>query len=248
MLDFDDIEVVSAFLKDAMSKDEIERLNKSDPDKLKILVQRHFREKIYRKWGIFSMTGNPNNILMWSYYCNHTGFCIEFDILRFPFKFYGPFPINYQAKFEALSIKKIGLHIGVLAQSNLKDKIWQHEKEWRLMIAAPDGQEMHSPNFDILKRLGGHDRKFKYPLEAIKSIALGNRFFEPDEMHAIGNNTLDINLKTNFEQKSIMLDFLATNNIKTHIGLRTGFNKIKFQTAKLERINYMKYKIKVLGS
>lgn len=243
LLDFDDIEVIRVFLKDSMSDEEINRLIKDDLNNLKIFVQRNFREKIYRKWGVFSMTGNPNNILMWSYYCNHNGFCIEFDISKFPFKFYGPFPINYQPKLESLSINKYGIQIGVLAQSNLKDEIWKHENEWRLMVAAPDGKDMVSPNFDILKKLGGHDRRFNYPLEAIKSIALGNRFFEPDEIQEIDNITLEINLKNNFEQKSIMLDFIATNNIKTHIGLRTGFIAIKFRTSTIVRINYKKYRV-----
>lgn len=243
LLDFDDIETIKFLLGDSLSEIEIDKLIKEDFESLKIFVQRNFREKIYRKWGVFSMTGNPNNVLMWSYYSNHTGFCIEFDISKFPFQFYGPFPINYQPKIESLSIKQVGVQIGVLAQSNLKDEIWKHENEWRLMIAAPDGMDMFSPNFEIFKRLGGHNRKFNYPLEAIKSIALGNRFFDPDEIHEINNMTLEINLKSNFEQKSIMLDYLATNNIKTHIGLRTGFTEIKFRTSTIERINYKKYKI-----
>jgi hypothetical protein len=243
LLDFDDIKAIKVFLGDSMPESEIDKLIKDDFESLKTFVQRNFREKIYRKWGVFSMTGNPNSVLMWSYYCNHNGFWIEFDISKFPFKYYGPFPINYQPKIEALSIKQIGVQIGVLAQSNLKDEIWKHENEWRLMIAAPDGKDMFSPNFEILKRLGGHNRKFNYPLEAIKSIALGNRFFDPDEIHEIDNMTLEINLKSNFEQKSIMLDYLSTNNIKTYIGLRTGFTEIKFRTSTIERINYKKYKI-----
>lgn len=243
LLDFDDIEVIKVFLGDSMPESEINKLIKEDFESLKTFVQRNFREKIYRKWGVFSMTGNPNNILMWSYYGNHNGFCIEFDISKFPFKYYGPFPINYQPQIEALSIKQIGVQIGVLVQSNIKDEIWKHENEWRLMIAAPDGKDMFSPNFEILKGLGGHNRKFNYPIEAIKSITLGNRFFDPDEIHEIDIMTLEINLKVNFEQKSIMLDYLATNNIKTHIGLRTGFTEIKFRTSTIERINYNKYKI-----
>ena len=187
--------------------------------------------------------GNSNDVLMWSYYSGHNGFCIEFDILKFPFKYYGPFPINYQPNIEALSIKRIGAQVGVLAQSNLKDEIWKHENEWRLMIAAPDGKEMFSPNFEISIKLGGHDRKFQYPIEAIKSIALGNRFLAPDEILELDKMTLEINLKSNFEQKYIMLDFLATNNIKTYIGLRTGFTEIKFRTSKIERINYKKYNV-----
>jgi hypothetical protein len=180
---------------------------------------------------------------MWSYYNNHCGFCIKYDITKFPFKYHGPFPINYQSDLRALSIKKIGVQIGVLAQCNLKDEIWKHENEWRLMIAATDGEDMISPNFEILKRLGGHNRKFQYPKTAIKSIALGNRFFEPDEICEINNMELEIKLKSNFEQKSKILDFLADNNVVSHIGLRTGFTKIAFRTARIERKGIQQYKI-----
>lgn len=241
LLDFDSIDVIKQFLSDFMSKSEITKLINEDFENAKIKVQRNFRELIYRKLGIFSMTLNPHNVLMWSYYSNHNGFCIEFDISKFPFKYFGPFPINYQPEIEALSISQIGVQLGVLAQSNIKDQIWEHEKEWRLLISAPIGNDMLSPNFEILKRLGGHNRKFYYPIEAIKSVLLGNRFFEPDEIHEIDNMTLEINIVSNFEQKSIMLDFLATNNIKTHIGLRKGFTQLKFRTSSVERISKVKF-------
>ncbi len=244
LLDFDDIEVIKIFLKDSLTESEIDRLQEENPNELKILVQRNFREKMYRKWGVFSMTGNPNNILMWSYYCNHNGFCIEFDISKFPFRYFGPFPINYQPKLETLSIKQIGVQIGILAQCNLKSDIWKHENEWRLMIAAPDGKDMVSPNFEILKSLGGHNRKFIYPLSAIRSIALGNRFFEPDEIEVIDSFELRITLKSNLEQKILVLDFLSSNQILTYIGLRTGFTEIKFRTSTLERIDFREYRIK----
>lgn len=243
LLEFDDIETIKIFLKDSFSKENLEKLIKNDLDSLKVIVKRLFRENIYRKWGVFAMTSNPNNILMWSYYSNHNGFCVEFDISKFSFKFYGPFPINYQPKLEALSIKKIGVQIGVLAQCNLKDEIWKHENEWRLMIAAPEKNDMFSPNLEVLKKFGGHDRKFQYPITAIKSIALGNRFFEPDEIHEINNMELAIELKRNKEHKSDILDFLSLNQIITHIGLRTGFTKIKFRTVKVEKVNNNKYKI-----
>lgn len=246
LIDFDDKGIIKTFLKDTIPDDKLNRLITYELDKLKIFVKRNFREMVYKKWGVFSMTANPNNILMWSYYCNHSGFCIEFDISKFPFKYYGPFPINYQSKLEAISIKKNGVQISVIAQSNLKDKIWKHEDEWRLMIAAPDGEEMLSSNFEILKRYGGHDRKFHYPLEAILSIALGNRFFDPDEIKEIDNTTLEINLKNDFAQKSVLLDFIETNNIKTHIGLRKGFTEITFRTTTIKRVSFRKYTIKAL--
>lgn len=61
------------------------------------------------------MTSDATNILMWSYYSNHQGFMIEFDITKFTtFKYHGPFPINYQDPIEAISLKEWGIEISIL--------------------------------------------------------------------------------------------------------------------------------------
>lgn len=243
LLDFDN-DSIRIFLKDFFTKEKLERLIKEDIVNLRLFTQRLFREILYKKWGVFSMTGNPNNILMWSYYSHHSGFCIEFDISKFPFKFFGPFPVNYQPTLEAISLKNIGLQIGVLAQCNLKDEIWKHEQEWRLMIAAPDGEDMVSKSDQLLKGHDGHNRKFHYPLEAIQSISLGNRFFIPDEIKEINSRELEINLMSDIKRKSKMLSFLSKNKIKTHIGLRVGFTEIKFKVIEIQKVGYKKFLIK----
>ena len=243
LLNFDDNELILAYLSEVIPKRDLEVLLHEHGDNLPIFFQRIFRETIYRKLGVFSMTGNPNNILMWSYYGENKGFCIEFEVSAFPFKYYGPFPLNYQPELEPLSIKEIGTHIGVLAQSNLKHNIWKHENEWRLLIEAPEGEDMISPNFKVLKDLGGHDRKFNYPISAIKSVALGNRFFDPDEIREVSGTILEIDIQTDVEEKTSILDFLATNKILTHIGLRTGLTEIKFRKSVIERIDSGKFKV-----
>ncbi|MCE5345383.1 MAG: DUF2971 domain-containing protein [Bacteroidales bacterium] len=236
LLDFDDEEMIHHFLKDVIPEEELNKKKKDNPNGLKILVQRNFREILYKKWGIFSMTDNPNNVLLWSYYGNHKGFCIEFDLTQFPFEYYGPFPINYQSELNALSIKDIGIHLGVLAQCNLKDKIWEHENEWRLMIPKPKGEDMRSPAFKFLKDMGGHDRKFNYPLSAIRSITLANRFFEPDEIKEISNSELEINLTEDIELKASLLDFIAANKIPSFLGLKTGFTTLGFKKISINKI------------
>lgn len=246
LLEFDDKRVIKTFLLYMMNEEEIDILLQKGLKNIKTFVQRNLREIIYRKLGIFSMTGNPNNILMWSYYTKHKGFCVEYDITDFPFKYFGPFPVNYQKQLEPVSIKKIGISLGVLMQSNLKFKGWEHENEWRLLIEAPTGEDMYSPNFELLRKLGGHNRKFYYPISAIKSIALGNRFFEPEEIIKLNSKELEINLSSNFGQKSIMLDFLAENKINTRIALISSLTEIKFRTCKVKRINYKIYKIKAI--
>lgn len=65
---------------------------------------------------------------------------------------------------------------------------------------------MVSPSFENLRQLGGHDRKFQYPISAILSVSLGNKFFIPEELNET-ETVLEIDLKQNFEQKSLLLDF-----------------------------------------
>ncbi len=243
LLNFDDEELIYGYLSKVIPKKELERLLTTHKSDLPKFFQRIFHATIYRKWGVYSMTGNPNNVLMWSYYGDNKGFCIEFDISAFPFKYYGPFTINYQPNLEPLSIKQIGTYIGVLAQCNLKHDIWDREEEWRLMIEAPDGEDMISPTFKVLKDLGGHDRKFTYPLSAIKSIALGNRFLDPDEIREINNNVLEIDIQENAESKSRIIDFIAKNKILTYVGLRVGLTNIEFRKSSIERIGVNNYKV-----
>jgi len=143
---------------------------------------------------------------------------------------------------ETETFSTIGVLLQRIAfQTNLKFKGWEHEKEWRILIESEE--DMFSPSFEELRKLGGHNRKFNYPITAIKSIALGNKFFEPEELHELNNDILEIRLVSNLEQKSLMLDFVSGNNIDTHMALRDGLMKIGFRRGKIERIDYKTYKI-----
>ena len=204
----------------------------------------NFKEMIFRKYGIYSMTSNPNNILLWSYYTNNAGFAVEFDYTVFPFNYHGPFYINYQKEISSIDIEEVGLDTAVLYMTNIKQEEWKHENEWRIIIEPPEGQEMFSPKYDYLKQMGGHNRKFHYPIEAIKSIALANRFFDAEELEIVNDDILKINLKENIEQKSLILDFLSTHNILTYIMLRNDDNfSFGYRPGKLERMDYKTYLI-----
>lgn len=239
---FDNPEVIKIFLTEALGKVKAEELIKEDNGSLATFVQRIFREIIYRKLGVFCMTANPNNILMWSYYTNNQGFSIGYDYTKFEFKYKGPFPVNYQDEIQTLSLKESSVELVTLYQTNIKHHGWKHEMEWRLLIDEP-GEDMISPNFEILKKLGGHNRKFSYPISAIKHICLGNRFFLPDELHEINGSILEINLKDNLEQKCVLLNFLVENKIESCIALRSGdFKNIEFRKGFFEKINNKQFK------
>lgn len=235
LLNFDDKEFNKSFLKEytSLNDEQIDDFISNQLTKSSIHVQRNFREIIYKNFGLLSMTSNPNSILMWSYYTNHNGFFLEFDYEKFPFIVHGPFPINYLEKVESISIKEVGIELGLLLQSNLKFKDWQHESEWRFLIESKE--MMISPSFEELKKYGGHDRKFNYPIEAIKSIGLGNRFFEPEEIRIIDDETLSINIRPKNKNKILILDFIASKQLFFYSTQRDGLFNISFAKVKLKK-------------
>lgn len=140
-----------------------------------------FTTLMFRKWGILSLTDNCNNPIMWSSYANNNGFCLEWDVRQFPFAKKGPFPIHYVEKVEEVSSKDYDVQTMIFIQSNVKLKDWAYENEWRLMIQPPVGFDMKTFGKDADKynqMPDLHDRKFRYPLCALKSITLGINFFK----------------------------------------------------------------------
>jgi hypothetical protein len=178
----------------------------------------HFRAAMFRFYGILSMTTCNKNILMWAHYSNNEGFAVEFDYSKFPFDFDGPFYINYKSGFENIILKADpDKRLATNYMCNIKDEKWEYENEWRIIVKATEPQQLFSPKIQRYKELGGHNRKFNYPLNAIKSISLANHFFEIDETIQRNNQILDITLNERIEKKAVILDFLYQHNIKTKI-------------------------------
>jgi len=242
LVDFDDDNVIKSFLSAILPISEIEEQIEKDRQGTERFVKDHFSGVLYRKWGIISLTSDPNNILMWSYYNNHQGFCVEYDYSKFPFKHYGPFPINYQEKIDPISVKEAGMLLSVIYQTNIKSKSWEHESEWRIIVDA-ERDVMKSPKYRRVQALGGRERLFNYPIEAINNIALGNRFFEPDEIKEIDGKTLELNLDSdNAELKETLLDFICSNNTESYIALgNDDLVSIGFRRGKFEKKSKYKY-------
>jgi len=242
LINFDDDNIIRNFLKGVVPREEIEKQLSKDRLSAEKFVKVHFKGILYRKWGILSLTSDPNNIVMWSYYNNHQGFCVEFDYSKFPFKYYGPFPINYQKIIEPISIKESGPFLSVIYQTNIKSESWSHESEWRIIIDAQE-DVMVSPNYEAIKKLGGSERNFNYPIEAINNISLGNRFFKPEEIKEIDIYTLEFKLNSeNANLKDSLLSFISANDIDCYIALRSDdLISIGFRRGRFEKINESQY-------
>lgn len=172
-----------------------------------------FKTLIYRKLGLVSLAPIYNNYLMWALYAQNSGFCVEFDVSQFPFRHFGPFPINYVKEIPyPIHISITGGSIAMLIQSNVKNSWWKYEDEWRLYIPNPNGFDMKSFGEDAeqFNQFGEHDRKFKYPLAALRSVILGKSFF--DKLLTNPTSLFEIDVichpEENLKEKKV-LDFLA---------------------------------------
>ncbi|MBI1223207.1 MAG: DUF2971 domain-containing protein [Bacteroidetes bacterium] len=135
-----------------------------------------FKDLIFEKLGILSLTSSVKNELMWSYYSNHAGFCLEYDYYQFGLNAHGPFPINYSDDFSPISVNNN--YTSVLYMTTLKTKSWKHEKEWRFLLESE--QLMELPMVNRMKRSNSTTRKFRINPHALKSVTFGANFFNKE--------------------------------------------------------------------
>lgn len=183
----------------------------------------------YKKWGVLSLTDSCENPIMWPRYANNNGFCLEWDIKQFTFMYGGPFPIHYVKEIEQASSSNYDIRELVLIQCNIKRDCWKYEKEWRLMIYSPVGYDMktYGKYADEYNHISDLDRKFKYPLRALKSITLGILFFKNllDRQHIISLSPYEIHACYQSEcLETQVLDFMEAVNglVNTRLVVKDG--------------------------
>jgi hypothetical protein len=128
-------------------------------------------EKNYSDFGVFSLTEDKSNIAMWSYYSDsHRGFCVGFDIKKLAEylihlaierkQLIDIFKVKYSRKYPRLNPIRGDAEDIVIKPLITKSKIWQHEKEYRLLA-------IHGTNI-----------KMNFPDEIFKEIIFGVRITE----------------------------------------------------------------------
>lgn len=232
LIDFDTPDTIRDFFREYESLVDFLKL----PDE-RLFTQEHinyfqhiFKILVYQEIGILSLSKDFDNMLMWSHYAQNSGFCLELDYNQFPFNYSGPFPVNYQESFSPIKLSKTPLASAIAAQSNVKNKIWEYEKEWRLLVHVPERFKMKVFGYwSGANQLSTHDRKFKYPLKAIRSIILGISFFSWGELSSKSGESLwTVNLDTknkNYYLKKEILDFIIDNDIVVGIIQPKNMNK-----------------------
>lgn len=158
----------------------------------KVVFLEKVRNSLYGLWissyGLFCLTEDKYNDLMWAHYTNNRGFLLEFNYTQFGSNFLGPYPINYMEHLEVLDFSNFEKDLGFFVTSLLKKLPWKYEKEFRF-FCLPDikkkfkvaGRFSNSQfNFD------NQDRLVFYPNSAVKKVLLGFNFYIDDITTAIG--------------------------------------------------------------
>ena len=228
----------------------------SDEKQACIDSSRTFKTLIYRKLGLFSMTDSKDNYQMWSYYAHNTGFCVEFDVKEFNFRHFGPFPINYLDNIiSPVNISEVGGLLAMLIQSNIKNKWWKPENEWRLYIPNPNGQDMKSfgQGEEKFNMPNDHDRKFKYPLSSIKSITLGPLFFKDTICIKVSSDEVefifsDENNQLQVETLNFLSQIQSFSNISLFLAELGDFMHYKFIPIHILKLKENQYRVLTTSS
>lgn len=111
-------------------------------------IEEIFRNNVYKnlQHGIFCLTEDCDNILMWSHYAeNHSGICLgfEFDLTN---SFYvGGDPIRYTwsvrypDEYDPPKFHDDDPSEFLVKLLTVKSKIWAYEKEWRILVHGKHG-------------------------------------------------------------------------------------------------------------
>ena len=161
-------------------------------DKGRKWLQSAIMASFFSYGGIVSLTNdNRFSELMWSHYTQETGFMLEFDMNELLYSIKSHPNNNMLFKkgyFQAVHYKNTPLSISCVKHPNIeiinlfnatqKNKEWQYEKEWRLIMTSyrylglPKSIYTDDPTVtDVSKR------KLFYSPDAIKRIYLGKKFW-----------------------------------------------------------------------
>lgn len=107
--------------------------NVFDPENME-KVDKLNRETICRDFGILSLSSDPMNYLMWSYYTHsHTGFCLGYDTVQLFNSCTATLSkVNYTDEIPKHSLNEDIAHFHQ-KQLSTKGKFWEHESEYRLI-------------------------------------------------------------------------------------------------------------------
>lgn len=127
-----------------------------------------FVKTVSEEIGVFSLSKDNNNLLMWSHYADsHRGYCIGFDH-KMLLELSGSLgSVLYRKKFPRISVNPKNEALDFLKLFRTKSKEWEYENEYRIILPKK-----------ARKILKYHD-------ECIKEIILGCNIQDKDKKDII---------------------------------------------------------------
>lgn len=142
-------------------------------------------------WGMYSMSEDPSNILMWPHYADsHRGICLEFRTDAWPFNF-NLWPVVYSNEYPLVGSVVNNVEDTMRSFLLTKAANWSYEKEWRVLMRRfnPIADEKiiaHEP--DEMKRLWrlqfgpGH---YKFSKDNLTAVIFGIRTTDVDKQKVL---------------------------------------------------------------
>ncbi len=118
------------------------------------LAKNTFEKELNETFKIGCLATSPKSRLMWSHYADgHKGFCIEYDFKNAP-KSLLPLPVIYSRKRPLFPWKivldqsaetKTRCLLEIIIGLLTKDKEWEYENEWRLLLGPSEDSNIKIP-------------------------------------------------------------------------------------------------------
>lgn len=234
LLNFDNITLEQIFEYGSHLNDKKKERLELDFNSNRVKVIQQIKDTVYQdllqNFGIFCLTSEIDNELMWAHYTNNSGFAIEFDWSRFN-DYLGPFPINYFDK-NKLDFSKVNLSLGLFVEALTKKTNWHYENEYRMFFKHKEYERFRvsglftQENNELIingKKIKLIERKRKYDNNCIKRIVLGFSFFGKIEdlnknKRKINENEFIIKCNDKFSMLRFkLLDKAKRDNIKVEL-------------------------------
>lgn len=111
----------------------------SKPSLIKRIINEVHKYYINQNNGVYCLSEDPINILMWSHYADsHKGICVEFNIKRGGFFYNNLLPVQYKKRYPRFELSDyqdeenmmFSMHQQAICS---KSVLWKYEKEWRVI-------------------------------------------------------------------------------------------------------------------
>ncbi len=236
-----EIRKMLSFLSDSV----FEKMWQADERDTRSYGQHSFMRTATSLSGLLCLTPNSLNDLMWGYYGNNGGFCLELDHSKFDKNFKGPYPINYIDEFTPLIFENFGGHYSYIILTTTKKKMWSHEDEVRFIVEPKSGHYKTKGLLDNSLFEGGEERFEKYHKTSLISITLGFKFVKNEAFEAISDTEYIIEFTSNEATlKQRLFDHIICNDIKCHcIIQQLPLFVLEKKPWKIEKLENSKYRI-----